>query len=548
MDVHHGDTDQGTWGWDTYGSRSLAVGGEAIVRAAQRVQDKAKRICAALLEAAPEDIELVDGKYQVRGSPDKSMTMAEISGAAHIPPNELPADIEPGLEESAFYDPENFVFPFGAHACVVDVDAETGKVKVVRYVAVDDCGPAINPMLIDGQVHGGIVHAIGQALYEQVVYDEDGQLVTGTFVDYALPTAAEVPSFETDRTETPSPVNTLGVKGIGEAGTIAATPAVAAAVLDAIRPLGVTELDMPLTPMRVWQAIQAAGNGGGARMITAPFDYEAPESVEEAVRMLHENGEDAKLLAGGHSLLPLMKLRLAAPTHPRRPAEDPRACDGIQQDERRLADRRDDPPRRRSRTRPSWAWSARAASLIADQQVRNRGTIGGSLAHGDPASDLPDGAARARGRGHGARAERRADDRGRRPVPGLPDHLARARRGDHRGPAAGREHVRLRLPEVHPPGGGLGDGRRVRAREPRAGRHVRRRAHRPDPHGLDAAARERRRGRAARQPLDDDAIAGAAEHAAEGTDPPGDLNATPDYKRHLARVLTRRALEEAVSV
>jgi carbon-monoxide dehydrogenase large subunit len=149
---------------------------------------------------------------------------------------------------------------------VVDVDAETGKVKVVRYVAVDDCGPAINPMLIDGQVHGGITHAIGQALYEQVVYDDEGQLVTGTFVDYALPTAAEVPSFETDRTETPSPVNSLGVKGIGEAGTIAATPAVAAAVLDALRPLGVTELDMPMTPMRVWQAIQAAhGNGAGPR-------------------------------------------------------------------------------------------------------------------------------------------------------------------------------------------------------------------------------------------------------------------------------------------
>jgi carbon-monoxide dehydrogenase large subunit len=249
VDILHGDTDQGTWGWDTYGSRSLAVGGEAIVRAAQRVQDK----------AAPEDIELSDAKYQVRGSPDKSMTMAEIAGAAHIPPNELPADIEPGLEESAFYDPENFVFPFGAHACVVDVDAETGKVQVVRYLAVDDCGPAINPMLIDGQIHGGIVHAIGQALYEQVVYDEEGQLVTGTFVDYALPTAAELPSFETDRTETPSPVNTLGVKGVGEAGTIAATPAVAAAVLDALKPLGVTELDMPMTPMRVWQAIQEGG-------------------------------------------------------------------------------------------------------------------------------------------------------------------------------------------------------------------------------------------------------------------------------------------------
>ena len=261
IEVIHGDTDQGPWGWDTYGSRSLAVGGEAVARAAEKVQEKAKRICAALLEAAPEDIELVEGRYQVRGSPDKFKTMAEISGAAHIPPQELPTDIELGLEETSVYDPENFVFPFGAHACVVEVDAETGKVEVVRYVSVDDCGPAINPMLIDGQIHGGITHAIGQALYEQVVYDADGQLVTGTFVDYALPTAAELPSFETDRTETPSPVNSLGVKGVGEAGTIAATPAVTAAVLDAIAPLGVGWMDMPLTPKRVWEAIQAAKGG-----------------------------------------------------------------------------------------------------------------------------------------------------------------------------------------------------------------------------------------------------------------------------------------------
>jgi carbon-monoxide dehydrogenase large subunit len=266
IEVIHGDTDQGPWGWGTYGSRSLSVGGEAVARAAERVQDKAKQICAALLEAAPEDIELVDGKYQVRGSPDHFKTMAEIAGAAHIPPQELPTDIEPGLEATSAYDPENFVFPFGAHACVVDVDAETGKVRVVRYVAVDDCGPAVNPMLIDGQVHGGVTHAIGQALYEQVAYDEDGQLVTGTFVDYALPTAAELPNFETDRTETPSPVNSLGVKGVGEAGTIGATPAVTAAVLDALAPLGVKWLDMPLTPMRVWEAIseaQAATEKGG---------------------------------------------------------------------------------------------------------------------------------------------------------------------------------------------------------------------------------------------------------------------------------------------
>jgi len=281
VQVLHGDTDQGAWGWGTYGSRSLAVGGEAVARASRKVQEKAKRICAALLEAAPEDIELAEGAFRVKGSPDKAMSMAEIAGAAHIPPNELPADIEPGLEESSFYDPENFVFPFGAHACVVEVDPETGKVEVVRYVAVDDCGPAINPMLIDGQVHGGIVHAIGQALYEQVVYDEEGQLVTGTFVDYALPTAAELPGFETDRTVTPSPVNSLGVKGIGEAGTIAATPAVAAAVLDALEPLGVKDLDMPFTPMRVWQAIEEAkGRGDGPR-------------PSEQGRPLGEHGEGA---------------------------------------------------------------------------------------------------------------------------------------------------------------------------------------------------------------------------------------------------------------
>ena len=264
VEVLHGDTNGGPFGWGTYGSRSLSVGGEAIARAANKVQDKAKRITAALLEAAPEDIELVDGKFQVRGSPDKSLTMADIAGAAHVPPNELPADIEPGLDETSFYDPENFVFPFGAHACIVDVDVETGKVTVVRWLAVDDCGPAINPMLIDGQVHGGITHGIGQALFEQIVYNEDGQLITSTFVDYALPTAAELPSYETDRTETPSPVNQLGVKGIGEAGTIAATPAVVNAVIDALRPLGVTFMDMPLTPLRVWEYIEAAKNGGGA--------------------------------------------------------------------------------------------------------------------------------------------------------------------------------------------------------------------------------------------------------------------------------------------
>jgi carbon-monoxide dehydrogenase large subunit len=260
VDVIHGDTQTGPFGLDTYGSRSLAVGGEAAARAAKKVADKAKAIVAHQLEADPNDIELSDGKWIVRGSPEKGMALADVAGAAYVPEN-LPDGMEPGLDEQSFYDPENFVFPFGAHACVVDVDAETGKVEVVRYVAVDDCGPPINPLLIDGQVHGGITHGLGQALFEQIHYDETGQLVTGSFVDYALPTAAELPSYETDRTVTPSPVNSLGVKGVGEAGTIAGSATVTNAVIDALRPLGVKFIDMPLTPMRVWQAINEAKGG-----------------------------------------------------------------------------------------------------------------------------------------------------------------------------------------------------------------------------------------------------------------------------------------------
>ncbi len=260
VEVMHGDTSVGPEGRNTYGSRSLAVGGEALAKCANKVADKAKTIVAHHLEAAPEDIEVRDGKFSVKGSPDKGMTLAEVAGVTYV--YDIPDGMEPGLEETTFYDPENFVFPFGAHACIVDVDAETGKTVVSRYVAVDDCGNAINPMLIDGQIHGGIVHALGQALYERVHYDEDGQLVTGTFVDYALPTAAELPSFELDRTETPSPVNSLGVKGIGEAGTIAASAAVTNAVIDALRPLGVTYINMPLSPMRIWEAIDEAQKGG----------------------------------------------------------------------------------------------------------------------------------------------------------------------------------------------------------------------------------------------------------------------------------------------
>ncbi|MGI9100025.1 MAG: xanthine dehydrogenase family protein molybdopterin-binding subunit [Solirubrobacteraceae bacterium] len=264
VEVVHGDTATGPMGLGTYGSRSLAVGGVAAAHAAEKIAAKCREIVAHNLEADPADIELHGGRFSLRGDPEQGMTLAEVAGCAYIDATKMPDGMELGLEQTLIYDPTNFVFPFGTHVCVVEVDPETGKVTVLRWIAVDDCGPAINPMLIDGQVHGGVTHGIGQALYEQVVYDDRGQLVTGTFMDYALPTANEVPNFETDRTETKSPSNSLGVKGIGEAGTIAATPAIVNAVIDALRHTGISYIDMPLTPLRVWQALEEArGRGDG---------------------------------------------------------------------------------------------------------------------------------------------------------------------------------------------------------------------------------------------------------------------------------------------
>ncbi|HET9983100.1 MAG TPA: molybdopterin cofactor-binding domain-containing protein [Longimicrobiales bacterium] len=256
VDVVHGDTGRIAFGMGTYGSRSGTVGGSAVYLSALRVRDKARKIAAHLLEAAEEDIEVEDGKYFVRGSPDRAKTFAEISLAAYIP-HALPMEIEPGLDATVFFDPPNWVFPFGAHVAVVEVDAETGEVELQRYVAVDDVGNVVNPMIVDGQLHGGIAHGIGQALWEHAVYDDAGQLVTGSHMEYPLGRADAFPTFELDRTVTPSPSNPLGVKGVGEAGTIASPAAVANAVMDALAPFGITHLDMPYTPARVWQAIHA---------------------------------------------------------------------------------------------------------------------------------------------------------------------------------------------------------------------------------------------------------------------------------------------------
>ena len=255
VEIIHGDTDNTPMGWGTYGSRTTAVGAGALVLGLRKIKDKARALAAHLLEAAEEDIEYEDGRFFVRGSPDQSQTIQNLALMANVAWN-MPEGMEPGLEASAFYDPPNFVYPFGAHVAVVSVDPDNGLVELQRYVAVDDCGPQINPMIVEGQVHGGVVQGAGQALWEGAVYDDNGQLLTGTMNDYALPKAHMVPDIETLSSETPSPHNPLGVKGIGETGTIASTVTIYNAVIDALRPLGVTHIDMPITPEKVWQAIR----------------------------------------------------------------------------------------------------------------------------------------------------------------------------------------------------------------------------------------------------------------------------------------------------
>jgi carbon-monoxide dehydrogenase large subunit len=261
IEVLHGDTSVIPLGMDTYGSRSLAVGGVALYHAADRIIEKARKIAAHQLEVAEADLEYERGRFTVRGT-DKSLTVTEAALSAWTAHN-LPDGLEPGLEATYVHDPENFSWPGGCHVAVVEIDTETGAVDLVRYVAVDEVGNVINPTIVDGQVHGGIAQGVAQALFEEAVYDEDGNLVTGSMVSYLVPSAAELPSFEVDRVAAPSPTNPLGVKGVGETGTIASPAAVMNAVVDALSHLGVTDVDMPATPERVWRAI-SGGDGAGA--------------------------------------------------------------------------------------------------------------------------------------------------------------------------------------------------------------------------------------------------------------------------------------------
>jgi len=260
VDVLHSDTAIAPLGLDTYGSRSLSVGGVAIAMACDKVIDKARQIAAHQLEANPDDLEFAGGQFQVAGSPDRVMPLAAIAFEAFTAHN-LPDGLEPNLEAHTTYDPPNFSWPFGTHMCVVEVDTETGQVEVVKYVAVDDCGNQVNPLIVDGQVHGGVIQGLAQALYEEVVYDSDGNLRTSSLAEYLVPAASDVPSIMTGHTVTPSPTNQLGVKGVGEAGTIASTPAVINAVVDALSGLGVRDVPMPASPNTVWSIINAAQGG-----------------------------------------------------------------------------------------------------------------------------------------------------------------------------------------------------------------------------------------------------------------------------------------------
>ncbi|WP_431961856.1 xanthine dehydrogenase family protein molybdopterin-binding subunit [Actinacidiphila sp. bgisy160] len=254
VEVLHGDTRTVPQGMDTYGSRSLVVGGVAVHRAARKVVNKARKVAAHLLEASMDDLDFADGVFSVKGSPDARRTIQEVAFATFTS-HDLPDGLEPTINAEHVEDPEAFSYPHGTHLCAVEVDTETGRVRIRSYVCVDDVGKVVNPMIVEGQVHGGLAQGIAQALFEEAVYDTEGNLVSGTMADYLVPCAADLPDFLTDRTETPATTNPLGVKGVGEAGTIASTPAVVNAVVDALRPLGVTDVPMPCTPERIWRAL-----------------------------------------------------------------------------------------------------------------------------------------------------------------------------------------------------------------------------------------------------------------------------------------------------
>jgi carbon-monoxide dehydrogenase large subunit len=260
IEVIHSDTGRSPYGMDTYGSRSLAVGGQAIKAASERLVEKARLIAAHQLECSAADLEFVNGSFHVKGDPSKSQALGAVAFEAFTAHN-LPPGVEPTLQAEATIDPEDFSYPHGTHLAAMEVDTETGQVKLRKYVCVDDVGTQVNPMIVEGQVHGGVAQGIAQALFEGAEYDEDGNLLTASLADYLIPSAADLPSFDTDTTVTPSTSHPLGTKGVGEAGAIASTPAIINGIVDALRHLGVNDVAMPASPQTVWRTIQAAKAG-----------------------------------------------------------------------------------------------------------------------------------------------------------------------------------------------------------------------------------------------------------------------------------------------
>ena len=390
VEVLHGDTAITPLGMDTYGSRSLSVGGVALHFAMEKIKEKARTIAAHELEVSEDDLEWTDGALRVKGAPDKARTIPDLAVSAwHA--HDLPAGVEPHLNATAVYDPPNFTWPAGAHICVVEVDTETGATDILRVRRrrrlrhrdqPDDRGGA-------GARRRRARRSPRRSTRRRST-TKSGNLTTSSMTQYLVPTAVEIPAIITDNSqETPSTTNPLGVKGIGEAGTIASPPAVINAVVDAVSHLGVTDVGKPASPERVWRAIQDAQ--GRCGMIPAPFEYARAESVDHAIELLGSN-EDAKILAGGHSLLPLMRVRFARPSM----LVDIGRIGDLSvrpRGRRRRRDRRADPPPRRGEQRAAAgararSWRTRPAQ-IGDPQVRHMGTIGGSVAHADPASDMP---------------------------------------------------------------------------------------------------------------------------------------------------------------
>jgi hypothetical protein len=517
--VLHSDTAIAPLGLDTYGSRSLPVGGVAIAMACDKVIDKAKKIAAHQLEANEDDLEFAGGTFTVKGSPDKAMPLAAIAFEAFTA-HDLPDGLEPNLEAQVTYDPPNFSWPFGTHICTVEVDVETGHVQVLQYVAVDDCGNQVNPLIVEGQVHGGVIQGLAQALFEEAVYDDRRQPQERL--------ARRVPRARRQRrtpltlghTITPSPTNQLGVKGIGEAGTIGAAPAVINAIVDALSGLGVTDVVMPASPHTVWKTIQAAPRS--QQVIPAAFDYVRAGSAAEAISLIGQHGDEAKFLAGGHSLLPLMKLRLASPSvlvdigrvsdlSYIRDAGDHIAIGALT----RHMDVETSSPLLQSTCR---CWPTRPAT-----SATRRCATAARWAAPSPTPTRPATCPPPRSRSAPPTWCRAPTAPARSPPPTstrASSVRARARRDAHRDPRAEDERRRLELPEVQPPCAGLGDRRRGRlARQ----RRLRCRA---GQHGQHAGARHQRlRGLAGGA-----SIADAAQLAAAEAEPQGDLNASVEYR------------------